>query len=105
MFLMSLQRDQLMEVSIREMKNCLSKYLKLVRAGKDVMITDRGRPVARLISLMPSARASEADEIERIKALPWVRPGNGKKVKGARRPIRLKPGDKSATEMVLVDRI
>ena len=31
-----------MEVSIREMKNSLSKYLKLVQTGKDVVITDRG---------------------------------------------------------------
>ena len=55
-----------MEVSIREMKNRLSKYLKLVRAGKDVVITDRGRPVARLIVVQPSPKEAEADYIRRI---------------------------------------
>jgi prevent-host-death family protein len=94
-----------MEVSIREMKNRLSKYLKLVQAGKDVVITDRGRPVARLTLVQPAAKETEAEYIRRINALPWVRPGNGGKVKGAKNPIHLKPGDKTAAEMVLEDRI
>ena len=94
-----------MEVSIRDMKNRLSKYLKLVRTGKEVVITDRGRPVARLTLVKPVTLETEAEVIERIEALPWVRPGNGKKVKGAKRPIRLKSGDKTAAEMVLEDRI
>ncbi|MBI4192275.1 MAG: type II toxin-antitoxin system prevent-host-death family antitoxin [Betaproteobacteria bacterium] len=94
-----------MEVSIREMKNRLSKYLKLVQAGKDVVITDRGRPVARLTLAGRTVEHTETEVIERIKALPWVRPGNGGKVRGAKRPIRLKPGDKTAAEMVLEDRI
>ena len=93
-----------MEVSIRDMKNRLSKYLKLVRTGKEVVITDRGKPVAQLTLVKPTAE-SEEEVIARINALPWVRPGNGKRVKGAKRPIRLKPGDKTAAEMVLEDRI
>jgi len=93
-----------MEVSIRDMKNRLSKYLKLVRAGKEVVITDRGRPVARLMAAKPVAEETEAEVIERIEALPWVRPGNGKKVKGAKHPIPWKPGDKLASDIVLEDR-
>lgn len=93
-----------MEVSIRDMKNRLSKYLKLVRTGKEVVITDRGKPVAQLTLVKPAAE-NEEEVIARINALPWVRPGNGKRVKGAKRPIRLKPGDKTAAEMVLEDRI
>lgn len=42
-----------MEVSIRDMKNRLSKYLKLVRAGEEVVITDRGKPVAQLTPIEP----------------------------------------------------
>ena len=94
-----------MQVSIREMKNGLSKYLKLVQTGRDVVITDRGRPVARLTLVARTPEKAEAEEIKRILALPWVRPGNGKKLKGASKPIRLKPGDKTAAEMVLEDRI
>ncbi|MGH1505572.1 MAG: type II toxin-antitoxin system Phd/YefM family antitoxin [Acidimicrobiales bacterium] len=36
------------EVGIRELKNSLSRYLDRVRAGEEVIVTDRGRPVARL---------------------------------------------------------
>jgi prevent-host-death family protein len=94
-----------MQVSIREMKNRLSKYLKLVQTGQEVVITDRGRPVARLTLVASTPEEAEAEAIKRILALPWVRPGNGKKLKGASKPIRLKPGDKTAAEMVLEDRI
>ena len=39
------------EVGIRELKNNLSRYIERVRAGDEVIITDRGRPVARLLAL------------------------------------------------------
>ena len=93
-----------MEVSIREMKNRLSKYLKLALAGKDVVITDRGRPVVRLSLVKPDEAESEAEVIERIKALPWVRPGNGGKVKGSRKGIALRGKGPTAAEIVLQNR-
>jgi len=39
------------EVGIRELKNGLSGYIDRVRAGEEVIVTDRGRPVARLSPL------------------------------------------------------
>ncbi len=38
-------------VGIRELKNNLSRYVDEARAGHDIVITDRGRPVARLARL------------------------------------------------------
>ncbi len=35
-------------VGIRELKNKLSEYLRLVRAGESVLVTDRGEVIARL---------------------------------------------------------
>jgi prevent-host-death family protein len=35
-------------VSISELKAKLSEYLDAVRAGEEVIVTDRGRPVARI---------------------------------------------------------
>ena len=93
-----------MEVSIREMKNRLSKYLKLVQTGKDVVITDRGRPVARLTIVQPTAKDAEAEYIRRIRALPWVRPGKGGKLKGSRPGIALRGEGPTAAEIVLQDR-
>lgn len=39
------------EVGIRELKNGLSSYIERVRGGDEIIITDRGRPVARLSGL------------------------------------------------------
>jgi prevent-host-death family protein len=93
-----------MQVSIREMKNSLSRYLKLVQAGRHVVITDRGKPVAQLVPAPESPADAEQDELRRILALPWIRPGSGRKVKGSKRPIVSPAGEKTLSEMVLEDR-
>ena len=38
-----------MDVGIRELRNQLSKWVARVRDGEEVTITDRGKPVARLV--------------------------------------------------------
>ncbi|GEA14128.1 MAG: hypothetical protein PWR22_932 [Moorella sp. (in: firmicutes)] len=37
------------QVGIRKMKASLSHYIKRVKQGESLIITDRGRPVARLV--------------------------------------------------------
>lgn len=48
------------EVGIRELKNRLSEYVRLVRAGEVVMVTDRGEVVAELRP--PRSTAAHAEE-------------------------------------------
>jgi prevent-host-death family protein len=36
-------------VNIRELKNRLSHYLRLIKAGKSVEITERGKPIGRIL--------------------------------------------------------
>lgn len=36
-------------VGVRELRQNLSRYLDRVKAGEDLTVTERGRPVARLI--------------------------------------------------------
>lgn len=36
-----------MDVSVRELKNRLSEYLRRVQAGEELIVTKRGKPVAR----------------------------------------------------------
>ncbi|MBA2667461.1 MAG: type II toxin-antitoxin system prevent-host-death family antitoxin, partial [Trueperaceae bacterium] len=43
------------KASVSSVKNNLSSYLDLVRAGEAVLITDRGRPIARLVPLDAAA--------------------------------------------------
>ncbi len=57
------------EVGIRELKNDLSRYIDRVRAGDDIIVTDRGRPVARLSPLERSA-----DRLADLVAAGLVRP-------------------------------
>lgn len=40
-----------MEVGIRELRADLSRLIKLVRDGDEVVVTDRGIPVARIIPM------------------------------------------------------
>lgn len=48
-------------VGVRELKNRLSEYLRLVKAGEEVLITDRGEVIAELHQpILKRARSSEA---------------------------------------------
>lgn len=40
-----------MRVGIRELRDRLKHYVEAARTGEDVIVTDRGRPVARLVAL------------------------------------------------------
>ena len=52
--------------SITELKNSLSAYLRNVKAGEEVLITDRGRPIARIVPISPSDSIEERmDDLER----------------------------------------
>jgi antitoxin (DNA-binding transcriptional repressor) of toxin-antitoxin stability system len=44
-------------VGIRELKNRLSEYLRMVRRGEEILVTDRGVVVAEL--RQPGARAAD----------------------------------------------
>ena len=37
--------------AVAELKASLSKYLARVKAGEEVLVTDRGRPIAKIIPL------------------------------------------------------
>ena len=41
-------------VGIRELKARLSVYMQQVKAGATVVITERGKPIARIVPLSPS---------------------------------------------------
>jgi prevent-host-death family protein len=40
-----------MEVGVRELRDNLSRYLERVRDGEDVVVTEHGRAIARLLPL------------------------------------------------------
>jgi len=62
--------------SISELKASLSAYLSVVKKGDEVLVTDRGRPVARLVPAADSETAS--DRVRRLAREGIVRPASGR---------------------------
>jgi prevent-host-death family protein len=48
------------EVGVRQLRDELRHWLEVVRNGQEVVVTERGRPVARLIGV------SSADPLDRL---------------------------------------
>lgn len=49
----------MLHAGVREVKDHLSEYLRRVRAGERVVITDRGRPIAAIVGV----EADPANEV------------------------------------------
>ncbi|MCB0978815.1 MAG: type II toxin-antitoxin system prevent-host-death family antitoxin [Acidimicrobiales bacterium] len=68
------------EVGVRDLKNQLSRYLDRVQQGEEVIVTERGRPVARI-----SALDRSDDRLAALVASGVVRPPRST---SRRRPVR-----------------
>lgn len=79
-----------MDVSVRELKNRLSEYLRRAQAGEEVHVTLRGKRIVRL-SREPETEESRRDEaLARLDAMPWIRtPKREGKPVGATPPLRI----------------
>src|SRR5689334_620101 len=96
-----------MDVSVRELKARLSHYLKLAARGEQVIVTSRGRPVARLLPAAPpviNKEPSPAEINRRLAAIPGVIMPTGPKPRGSKHPIRIRKGEKTLAEIVLEGR-
>jgi prevent-host-death family protein len=49
-----------MQVNVLEAKNRLSQLVKVAQGGEEVVIANRGRPVARLIAVSPLSTLTSA---------------------------------------------
>ena len=89
-------------VGSRELKNRLGRYLGLVGRGETIIVTDRGKPVARLVPPEPEPETtySVRDLLKRLEAEGHLRRGT----RPFRRfkPIRVK--GKPMSQMILEDR-
>jgi prevent-host-death family protein len=62
--------------AVSELKARLSEYLNQVKAGMEVLITDRGKPVARLV---PISRSKDyKGSLTRMERQGLIRLGSGK---------------------------
>lgn len=70
---------------VAELKARLSEYLSRVKAGEEVLVTDRGRPVARLVPVAAGAAPNDETETARLRTMEregLVRLGSGKLPEG-----------------------
>ena len=84
------------EVGVRDLKNQLSRYLERVRIGDEIIVTDRGRPIARL-----SALDHSHDRLTDLVASGAVRPP-GQRARS--RPARRIEAHGSVSELVAEQR-
>jgi prevent-host-death family protein len=69
------------KAAVAELKASLSRYLAFVRVGEEVLITDRGNPIARIVPLgVPVGK--EEQRLRRMEAHGLLRVGSGKLPKG-----------------------
>jgi prevent-host-death family protein len=85
-------------VGVRELKARLSKYLREVSAGRAFTITDRGRPVGRLV---PPDQPLE-DRVQAMLAA-GLAEWNGKRLTPAKPTARLGQG-RSIADLIIEDR-
>ena len=85
-------------VGIRDLKAQLSKYIQQVKAGETVIITERGKPIGRLVPSEPTTEA-RLKELEQAGMLAW----SGRKLQSSA-PMAQTRGDKTVAEMLLEDR-
>lgn len=58
-----------MDVGIYEAKSKLSQLVEKAEAGEEVILTRRGRPVAKIVNVAPANKRSRALLLREIRAL------------------------------------
>jgi prevent-host-death family protein len=85
-------------VGIRELKAQLSKYMQQVKAGATLVITERGKPVGRIVPVGASVEA-RIQELVRVGLVAW----SGRKVSPID-PVARTRGKRTVADLLLEDR-
>jgi len=91
----------MINVGVKEIKNNLSRYLLQVKEGQEVIITERGKPVARII------KETKGNKSIRTALLPLIENGTVVLPSSSINKDRLTPKEvagKLVSEMVIEDR-
>ena len=87
-----------MKVGVRHLKDSLSAYLKRAEAGEHIVVTDHGRPVAKLVP--PDLSDRLVRMIREGRLIPPRRSGRIAPL----RPLPYTPGSKLLSDQVIEDR-
>jgi len=89
-------------VGVRELKNRLTHYLRRTKQGEEIVVTERGKPIALLMPIEAVKRASSLEaRLARLAA-------EGRVTLPSRRPLRrfhpVKVGGPPLSRVVIEDR-
>lgn len=85
-------------VGIRQLKEQLSHYVEQVKTGATVVITERGKPVGRIVPVASSLE-SRLQQLAEANLLAW----SGRKL-GSAAPVVCVRGAKTVADLLLEDR-
>lgn len=87
-----------MRVGTRELKTKLSEYLRRVKAGETIIVTERGKTIGQIVPVKPSLE-------KRLMALvdSGISEWNGKKYQ-PNKPAARNRGSKQLSDLVIEDR-
>jgi len=85
-------------VGTREIKSKLSEYLRRVKRGETIIVTERGKPIGQIIPIKPTIE-------EKLQAMvdAGLADWNGKNVKPGK-PVATNAGPKQISDLVVEDR-
>ncbi|MCP9448345.1 MAG: type II toxin-antitoxin system prevent-host-death family antitoxin [Nitrospira sp.] len=86
------------QVGVRKLRDHLSGYLKKVKEGEEVEVTDRGRVIARFVPAESRRVPAGVDALVREGLATW----SGGKPQGAKRPLVLR--GRSVSDLVIAER-
>ncbi len=85
-------------IGIRELKATLSECVREVKSGRTIVVTDHGRPVARIIPEAISLR-ERVDALRNAGAIAW----SGRRLRRAK-PAGKVRGDKTVADLIIENR-
>lgn len=87
---------------VSDLKIQLSRYLSRVKAGEEIVVTERGRPIARLSPL--GAAAPELESLRDLERGGLIRLGSGRLPKSFWKLARARDPEASLREAVAEER-
>lgn len=83
-----------MTVGVRELKANLSEYLARAASGEEIVVTDRNRPIARLVAYQAASQVDVGIEEG------WIEPPH----RGGLGPVERFPSSRSTVTVLAEDR-
>ncbi|RMG50711.1 MAG: type II toxin-antitoxin system prevent-host-death family antitoxin [Acidobacteria bacterium] len=86
------------KAGIRELKARLSAYLRQVKEGATVIITERGKPIGRIVPIFQSTE-EQLEALSKAGLIAW----NGQRLQPLA-PVAQARGDRTVADLLLEDR-